>query len=124
MKKLILTLLLLTCIMIGKSQTKLIESKVFDAKMILSNLEEHKSYTFKNFYVMTYLFSNGSGSAHQEGSDEVSHSILIMKTEYGEHEVRKFYLIKNLYNISIKYVKENEITININNSKTDKKFSF
>ena len=124
MKAFILSLFFLTSFNLCKAQIKLVELKTFDAKKVLSNLEEFKSYSFEKYSLMTYLFTNESGSAHIIGSDEVSSSILIVKSEFGEHEIPKFYMIKNILNPKILNIKENEITIQLSGNELVKKYLF
>lgn len=112
--KLILLLSILTFSL--KAQTELAEEKIIDYKHIISNLYEFKKMNFNNYLIRVYIYDNGSGSAKLESSDESSTSILISKSEYGESEIPKFYIIRDLLNFKIKSIKEAQIEIKDKNT--------
>ncbi len=75
-------------------------------KNFLNSVHFYKNVKTKNFVYNIFIYDNESGSANFEGSDEVSSNLLITKSEYGENEKPKIYLIKNL--IYPKFIKLND----------------
>ncbi|MCC9165500.1 hypothetical protein [Pontibacter harenae] len=58
---------------------------------VLSSVESFKTFHADELVVSVVLVSNGSGSVQLAESDEVSYSIILSVSEYGEAQLSKLY---------------------------------
>lgn len=90
--------------------------KIEDSKLnyILGSLRnnETKSYSLNGYSLTIYTYSNISGSANIEGTDEVTDNLIFTICESGELFNCISYEVKNLYGVIIEDVKyENKLVL-------------
>lgn len=94
------------------SQRKITPTQEFTAmEEALKSVTFFKNINAKDFMYNVFIIHNKSGSAHFEGSDELSSYVLIVKTAYGEEEKPLVYAIKELIAPKFISLKDAQITI-------------
>jgi hypothetical protein len=84
---------------------------------MLNNISYFKTFETKQFNISIIVISNESGSAHQEGTDEVSNKVYIGVSEFDENPKQMLYSIDNLYltkNFKIVEKSTNDIRLKFN----------
>ncbi len=76
-------------------------------------LVSYKSYDLKDNFIRVFITANDSGSAHNDGTGEVSQNIFISNCNDGETLDCKLYLDENMINIIVEKVYEDNKTIYI-----------
>lgn len=80
---------------------KSLEIKDKSLKSILGFVDTVIFKRYDDISIILYKVSNQSGSAHLEGSDEVSHKYLIVVSSYDEDPEQHLYSVGNFYNPKI-----------------------
>lgn len=94
------------------SQRKTSATNEFTAmEEVLKSVTYYKKIKAKDFMYNVFIVNNKSGSAHFEGSDEVSSYVLIIKTEYGEEEKPVVYVLNDMIAPKFISLKDSQITI-------------
>jgi hypothetical protein len=66
----------------------------------INHIQSFQQYQFKELVVTVMEIANPSGSAHTEGTDEITTNLYFGVSEFGEAPDQSLFCIKNLYAVS------------------------
>ncbi|MFI5163530.1 MAG: hypothetical protein ACHQHN_19805 [Sphingobacteriales bacterium] len=94
-----------SCMVLTASAQKITYKNLPDSNLtyILNSIEKH--IAFKNnkddLFINVYVVSDPSGSAHTEGTDEITNTIYVAVSEDGEYPEQHLYKLTSVYDPKI-----------------------
>ncbi|MDI1254860.1 MAG: hypothetical protein PSV16_02070 [Flavobacterium sp.] len=99
--------------LICNSQKNANQVKNTDLKNLVGSIKDFKNYQLNDKSINILVCNNESGSAKQEGTDEVTDRIYISVCEYGEASECQLYVVESTLNVSIEKVSESKSSVSI-----------
>ncbi|RYE19536.1 MAG: hypothetical protein EOP45_12520 [Sphingobacteriaceae bacterium] len=101
MKKYILIFLVLICQQSTGQKVQVKEISNIKAVKILTSVEFFTAIQGRKLMVKMFTVSNGSGSAHESGTDTITENLLFVVSEYDEEPEYKIYTAGPFYGLKI-----------------------